>query len=337
MIDGARMVTPGMLHFARRGAMLYERAIVSTLGWHLGADMQRWAQQAGYTQKDEDSLLASIDWRNDGYRLFEISTLDESSADGWLRPTIESNALFIRREMWATLGGMDERFDIPGGGSVNADFFSRALSLPKAELVILLGEGTFHQMHDGISTNAEPELYMQRLKQWHRQYRDIRGRPFEVPRSQNPPTYLGVLPRPALTRFVHSAIHPIRGLTFRGPDEPPLGRDFDPDLWSVPAPVSPRNPTIAALLRLARDEFKAGRFEACAAVARLARNHAPDEQEPQRLLMQVGPWLPRNTPPREQQSAFHLALGQAYRLLGDEVESASHFNRANTLGDSEGE
>jgi glycosyltransferase involved in cell wall biosynthesis len=331
MIDGARMVTPGMLHFARHGAMLYEQAVVATLGWHLGADMQRWAEQAGYTQKEEDDLLASINWPSDGYRLFEIATLDESSADGWLRPTIESNALFIRREMWAALGGMDERFDIPGGGGGNADLFCRVLNLPRTELVILLGEATFHQMHKGISTNAEPELYVQRLKQWHRQYRDIRGQPFEVPRPRNPPTYLGVLPRPALASFTHSAIHTIRGLTFRGPDEPPLGRYFDRELWSLAPPVEPRDPTIAALVRLAHDEFRAGRFEACVAVARLTRRYAPTEQEPQRLLMQFGPWLPRNTPPREQQPAFHRALGQAYRLLGDEVAAASHFSRASTL------
>ena len=331
MIDGARMVTPGMLHFARHGAMLYERAVVVTLGWHLGADMQRWAQQAGYTQKDEDDLVASINWPSDGYRLFEIATLDESSADGWLRPTIESNALFIRREIWAALGGLDERFDIPGGGGVNADFFSRALNVPGAELVILLGEATFHQLHNGISTNAEHELYVRRLKQWHRQYRAIRGHPFEVPRPRNAPTYLGVLPRPVLARFVHSAIHPIRGLTFRGPDEPPLGRSFDRELWSLASPPAARDPSIAALVHLAHEEFRSGRFEACAAVARLIRHHAPTEPEAQRLLMQVGPWLPRNTPPREQQPAFHRALGKAYRLLGDEVASASHVNRANTL------
>jgi glycosyltransferase involved in cell wall biosynthesis len=32
MIDGARMVTPGLLHFARAGVALYPRAVVSGLG-----------------------------------------------------------------------------------------------------------------------------------------------------------------------------------------------------------------------------------------------------------------------------------------------------------------
>src|SRR5580704_10001226 len=34
MIDGARMVTPGLLHFSRHGAQLYERAAVTALTWH---------------------------------------------------------------------------------------------------------------------------------------------------------------------------------------------------------------------------------------------------------------------------------------------------------------
>src|SRR5687767_10230179 len=38
MIDGARIATPGLLHFARHGARLYPRAVVASLGWHLGLD-----------------------------------------------------------------------------------------------------------------------------------------------------------------------------------------------------------------------------------------------------------------------------------------------------------
>jgi hypothetical protein len=72
MVDGARIVTPGLLHFARHGAQLYDRAIVATLGWCLGFDIQRFAIAAGYDKTREDTLLAAIDWHNDGYRLFEL-------------------------------------------------------------------------------------------------------------------------------------------------------------------------------------------------------------------------------------------------------------------------
>jgi len=145
MIDGARIITPELLHFALHGAGLYERAVVFALGWYLGYDMQRWSMRSGYDQVAEDALLAQIDWPKDGYRLFEIGTPDESSVEGWFRPVAEANALFLRREMWTLLGGMDERFDAPGGGLVNLDTYSRAVDMPDAQRVILLGEGTFHQ------------------------------------------------------------------------------------------------------------------------------------------------------------------------------------------------
>src|SRR6266550_8693819 len=74
MIDGARIVTPGLLHFARHGARLYDKAVVATLGWYLGHDFQRWSIQHGYNHAREDALLNSINWPNDGYRLFEIGT-----------------------------------------------------------------------------------------------------------------------------------------------------------------------------------------------------------------------------------------------------------------------
>ena len=55
--------------------------------------------------------------------------------------------------MWDELGGLDERFELPGGGLVNHDLYRRACDLPGAELVVLLGEGTFHQYHGGAATS----------------------------------------------------------------------------------------------------------------------------------------------------------------------------------------
>ncbi len=72
--------------------------------------------------------------------------MDESSVDGWLAPISESNGLFMRRATWELFGGLDERFDSPGGGIINLDTFRRAAELSDAELVVLLGEGTFHQL-----------------------------------------------------------------------------------------------------------------------------------------------------------------------------------------------
>ena len=75
----------------------------------LGSDFQAFAVEAGYNKEQEDALLAGIAWPEDGYRLFEIATPDECSAEGWLQPLGEANALFLKRHLWEKLGGMDER------------------------------------------------------------------------------------------------------------------------------------------------------------------------------------------------------------------------------------
>jgi glycosyltransferase involved in cell wall biosynthesis len=205
MIDGARVATPGLLHFARHGARLYDKAVVATLGWYLGPDFQWRSMESGYDRAREDALLASIDWPNDGYRLFEIGSMDESSVDGWFKPIAESNALFLRREFWEVLGGLDERFDSPAGGLLNLDTYNRALEWPEAELVVLLGEATFHQLHGGTNTNIPLVRQHENWMVWGPQYAKIRGRPYEIAQPKHPPTCIGTFPGPMLARFAQAA------------------------------------------------------------------------------------------------------------------------------------
>jgi hypothetical protein len=322
MIDGARIVTPGLLHFARHGVDLYDHALVATLGWYLGYDFQTRSMQCGYDDAREDALLRSIDWPSDGYRLFEIGAMDESSIDGWFQPIAESNALFLRRELWTLLGGVDERFDAPGGGLINFDTFRRALELPDAELVILLGEATFHQLHGGINTNAAHERQIDNWIGWACQYTTIRGRSVEVPRPGHPPTYVGTLPTAALARMVRAAVDPIPQYGLR-----PLGDTFDRDLL-MSKPPRTSSETTAALVKLAEAELRHGRHAAACAVARLARRRASEEPEPQRLLSLVSPWLSEEVPPLAQRADYHLALGEALRIVRENEQAASHYDAA---------
>ncbi len=320
MVDGARMVTPGVLHFARHGVALYPRGVVVTLGWYLGRDLQRWSIEAGYDQTREDAMLTSIGWPQDGYRLFEIGAFDEGSLDGWFSQIEESNALFMSRESWDRLGGFDERFDLPGGGYVNLDTLARALELPDSELIILLGEGTFHQVHGGIATNRSFRTLQQSLAEWDRQYQAIRQRPW---RTLSPAhrTYIGSLPQSVLPHLARSIVEPARGL--------PLGPAFDRSLWLATPSPRPVDQVCAALVDLAEDEFRARRFQAAAAVARMARAHAPDEPAPQRLLAIAGAWLrDAGEPTDDQRAGFHLARAKAYRLLADAAAAAVEYRAA---------
>jgi glycosyltransferase involved in cell wall biosynthesis len=327
MIDGARIVTPGLLHFARHGARLYEKAVVATLGWYLGPDLQWRAIDGGYNQEREDALMKSIDWPTDGYRLFEIGTMDESSVDGWFQPIAESNALFLPRKFWDALGGVDERFDSPAGGLINLDTFNRAVEADDAQLVILLGEATFHQVHGGTNTNSPLPGQQNNWTRWASQYKEIRGRAYQMARARSAPTYIGTLPRPALLRFSRSVMQPFPRLDptsgYSFPLEPPLGFNFNKNLWALASPKPSSDPKAAELAGLMHEEFAAERYAAAAAVARLVRERFQDEPEPQRMLFLLAAYSPA---PGE--ANFALALGRAHEILGENKVATSNYQAA---------
>jgi Glycosyl transferase family 2 len=237
MIDGARLVTPGLLRYALQGARLAERAVVATLGWHIGFDSSQFlATEAGYDAAREDALLDSIDWPSDGYRLFEIGALDASSSSGWFTAIGESNALFLPRRTWELVGGADERFDAPGGGLLNASMYDQAMELPGAELVVLLGEGTFQQVHGGIATNADMSTFGPTFAQWAEQYRALRGRDWGS-RTGVRRTLVGTLPRAALAHFTHSALNrPNRTTPLWPSSSTSRTRSFEPAATRPPLP-----------------------------------------------------------------------------------------------------
>lgn len=192
-IDGARIASPGLLAKALQAFQLYDDPIVATLGWHLGPELQQKSVQKGYDKATEDRLLDGIGWPRDGYRLFEISVLAASSFKGYAAAPSESNALFLKRRAYKAMGGFDPAFDLPGGGLLNLDFFIRCLERD-SPLVMLFGEGTFHQIHGGASTGAPAEA--NRFQQWAAQYQRIRGKPWRHP--EKPMHYLGEPTHPSL-------------------------------------------------------------------------------------------------------------------------------------------
>jgi glycosyltransferase involved in cell wall biosynthesis len=194
LIDGARMASPGLLAYALLARHITDRAVIATLGWHLGVVHAR-AAGVGYDQAAEDRLLDETQWEADGYRLFEISELAASSSRGWFGPLGESNALFLTRAMWSELGGLDESFATPGGGKLNHDLYRRACELDRARLIVLLGEGTFHQIHGGATTSGRYDKGMD-------EYESLRGELYTPPVIE--PIYLGTMPPHALPHLEHS-------------------------------------------------------------------------------------------------------------------------------------
>lgn len=190
-IDGARIASPGLLAMALKGLRLHDDSIVATLAWHLGPDVQQKSVLQGYSREVEDKLLGQIGWPDDGYRLFEISTLGQSSGQGYFVPPAESTAVFLRRATFRQLHGFETALEQPGGGVINRDFFTRAMERRESMYVMLLGEGTFHQIHGGASTGPAQQSHQLNIK-WEDEYLQLRGKPLERPRRDA--VYLGTIP-----------------------------------------------------------------------------------------------------------------------------------------------
>lgn len=199
MVDGARMLSPAVVSYTLAATRLARRTVIAVPGFHIGHKLQQRAVLEGYCEEEEAKLLASIAWPSDGYRLFEISCLSGTSRAGYFKPIGESNCLCVPVELWRELGGFDPAFTETGGGQVNLDFYKRAVESEDALLVILIGEGSFHQFHGGITTGTQGAERVKAMEDHFNQYAALRGGPYVSPDKR--PVYLGSVPDSAI-RFL---------------------------------------------------------------------------------------------------------------------------------------
>lgn len=177
-IDGARLASPGLLATAMSIMEINDHTVVGTYSFHLGPKPQNISIKKGYSKLQEDKLLESIQWPTNGYDLFKIASLDPSSGDGILSIPAETNALFLRRSLWEDLGGYNERFSGPGGGLANHDIWNRICSDEGNKVTLLIGEGTFHQYHGGVSTNSIEDNWSRYVAE----YQESTGMPYQIPK-----------------------------------------------------------------------------------------------------------------------------------------------------------
>ncbi len=184
IVDGARMATPGLIRQTLAAYRAFEMPYVCALSWHLGPDIQPNTLQDGYDQTVEDRLIASVNWPEDGYCLFDIATLAPSSRPGFLggAPT-ECSWFCMPRDEFIRKGGFNTAFQSPGGGQCNHEFRNRILSDAGFTPVVLLGEGVFHQFHGGAATNAPPGRRPH--KDFAAEYEAIFGAPLHVATPMN--------------------------------------------------------------------------------------------------------------------------------------------------------
>ena len=77
------------------------------------------------------------------------------------------------------------------------DLFRRACELDGVQLIVLLGEGTFHQIHGGVATSGRIGW-----EEMQAEYVALRGRPYAPPENER--LYLGTVPESTLAHMEHS-------------------------------------------------------------------------------------------------------------------------------------
>ena len=68
---------------------------------------------------------------------------------------------------------------MPGGGYANLELYERLGATPDVNVVTILGEGSFHQVHGGTTTNrADPDERRSTITGYADHFAELRGRQF---------------------------------------------------------------------------------------------------------------------------------------------------------------
>lgn len=201
IIDGARMSTPRLVEHALMASRVAKYPLVIVPGYHLGKKEHHLNSTSGYDEKVEQHLLRLANWQRNGYALFRIACFSGANPRGFFSQFLESNCFFCRRESFEKIGRADERFNLPGGGSVNIYLYHQLARLPESELIVLAGEGSFHQFHGGVTTVEVPDR--EAMLQTHRDnLKEIFGGPFKGMHRE--PAFLGTF-TPEASDFVRES------------------------------------------------------------------------------------------------------------------------------------
>ena len=176
MIDGAHLLTPGVLRFGMAGLRTYDNAVVATQQWYVGPGPA--AADGGPRLRPGLRGRAVPAHRVARRRLPAVRDQPLHRRPRLVRRRAREQLPLRRpRRCCEQVGAFDDSFSMPGGGYANLDLWERLARRPDATMVTILGEGSFHQLHGGTTTN-DPEHVDRRTKifSYGEHYRDLRGR-----------------------------------------------------------------------------------------------------------------------------------------------------------------
>jgi glycosyltransferase involved in cell wall biosynthesis len=195
MIDGARLLTPRVIRYTLDAFIINPDAIVAIPGYHIGEKDQKFNSINLHNEASEEKLLEDINWRNQGYSIFDVSCFSGANSHGYFHPLLESNCLSCSKTSLLAYGGANEMFQSPGGGAVNLDLYRGLCLDPDKQLFVTPGEGSFHQYHGGVTTMQRDDLD-ELLLQFREEYNTVRGEDYQAARRE--PTIIGAITKPAL-------------------------------------------------------------------------------------------------------------------------------------------
>jgi hypothetical protein len=192
MIDGAHLLSPGIISYAKLAFSINKNAFVTVPVYHLGPEEQNKSTLNGYNEETEQELLRKSSWKTNGYKLFEVSTICEANERGFFAPIIESNCFFATKKNFVEIGFADESFQLIGGGAINLHMIRKIGTIPGIKIFTLGGEGSFHQFHGGVTSSSTKVIHVDEFQQ---QLHDKWGGEF-YPLAKNP-IILGHFPHPS--------------------------------------------------------------------------------------------------------------------------------------------
>jgi len=200
-IDGARLLSPKIIHYTLSAIKLSQNALVMTPAYHLGDTEQHHYNDLANIVEEQQNLLAKLQWKNNGYLLFEQSVPSPGNRTGFLNPFFECSTLTAAREHWLSIGPADLRFNLAGGGALNLHILRQLGLISDILPVVILGEGSFHQYHGGTTTSSSQER-QSLLAQFKLQLDQIWLNEFHPLRKQ--PLYIGNLCEFSCPHFIQS-------------------------------------------------------------------------------------------------------------------------------------
>ncbi|MEM1087756.1 MAG: class I SAM-dependent methyltransferase [Pseudomonadota bacterium] len=174
MIDGAHMLSPGIVGLTEQIYEAFERPVINIPQYLLGRFSQGLRSQED-AFKHETRRLNHLNWPENGYALFDFCVRPGESPFKDYYSTPESNCLITTKSVIEDCGGFDERFTEPGAGFANLELFFRLTHHPENTYVLFPGEGSFHQNHDGAIVGKSPTTRDKTLNEFRSKYKEIIG------------------------------------------------------------------------------------------------------------------------------------------------------------------